>query len=505
MRIRRSILNFATSTLFMLVTMLVGLKAAPYLRLWLGLKGVGGYRVIFEGYGYLTLLELGLGGAMGPLLARALAERDEPRLRATIAAGHRAYLGVSLVTVLVGLAATPIIPWFAADVVGVQVSDLQRGWIVGLIGFLSLILLPLRTMLEARQLGYVVNLLLTAQSLLITGVSLWLARAGWGITGQALAQALGTWIFSVVVAVIVLRTHPGLLRGLFTTPPAAEARRALWSLSLPTLAINASGRVGLLTDNLVVGALLGTESVASFFFTQRLVNIGQGVLQAVGTSSWAALAELHAQGERATFNRRLIEISRLVAIFAAAGLAPVVAFNEDFLRIWMKGTVPYAGDVVTILAAINVAMLAELSLWVWCFTATGRIGTVVVPTIIGAILNLVVSVVMTRKLGLPGPLIGTTVAFTGISLWLFPILLRRVYGTSLRELAWALVPSALLGTAAVIALRGVVRGWYPPSGWISLIAVVAGSGLTILVLAVMMLPAEERHLWSQRFRAFRPR
>ena len=178
--------------LFTAVTTTIALFATPLLVNWLGEKPFGAFRVVNDGYGYLTLLELGLGGAVGPLLARAVAQDDEAALRETVAAGAWAYGKVSLATLAVGLAFTPVVPWLARDLQGADVVDLQVAWLVGLTSFLSLGLLPFRTVVEARQLGYVVNLLLTAQAIGVTLLSLGLARAGWGITGQAMALVGGS-------------------------------------------------------------------------------------------------------------------------------------------------------------------------------------------------------------------------------------------------------------------------------------------------------------------------
>ena len=57
-----------------MVTIAVGLFASPWLEHWLNEDRFGAFRVVLDCQGYLTLLELGLGGALSPLLARALAQ-----------------------------------------------------------------------------------------------------------------------------------------------------------------------------------------------------------------------------------------------------------------------------------------------------------------------------------------------------------------------------------------------------------------------------------------------
>ena len=503
MRVRRSLLNFGTLVLFTAVTTAVALFATPRLVGWLGEKRYGAFRVVNDGYGYLTLLELGLGGALGPLLARALAQRDEKALRETVAAGARAYAKVSLATAAVGLAVTPVVPWLASDLRGADVTDLKVGWVVGLSSFLSLGLLPFRSVVEAGQLGYRVNLLLTAQSVVITALSLWLAWAGWGITGQSAALAAGAWAFNLAVAGMVLRGHPGLLGALASGQGGVQTLRELRRLSLPTLVLNLSGRVSILTDSLIVGGLLGTARVTSLVTTQRLATLGQSVLQGVGGATWAALADLHARGERATFNRRLVELSRLTAILAAAGLAPVVAYNRAFVALWMGSTFPYAGDLVIAFAAVNVVLLAEQSLWAWCFSATGNVRLVVAPGAAAAVVNLAASVYLAREIGVAGPVIGTTIACAAVGLWAMPWRLRSTFGTSPWALAKAVGGPSALGAVAAFGLWRLTRV-HQPSGWSGLAAEMALSGMAVLAVCVALcLPRDEREHWRRRFAAAR--
>src|SRR4051794_33561547 len=106
------------------VTTVVALRATPLLQEWLGQWRYGAFRVVVDAYGYLTLLEMGLGGALAPLLARAVGQEDERALGATVSAGVRSYLRVSAVMVVVGLTLTPLVHRFASGLSGPEIVDL---------------------------------------------------------------------------------------------------------------------------------------------------------------------------------------------------------------------------------------------------------------------------------------------------------------------------------------------------------------------------------------------
>jgi O-antigen/teichoic acid export membrane protein len=506
MRVRRSLLSFGTMVLYTGVTMVVGLWSTPLLQLWLGVKSFGGLRVINSAYNYLGLLELGLGGALAPLLARAVGTGDRQAMGATVAAGFRDYLRVTVLTVAMGLVLTPVIPWFARDLTGAQVDDLRRAWLVGLTASLSLALLPMRWVIEARQLGYVTNLLLTLQSLVVTAIALTLARAGWGITGQSLALVTGTLGMNLAMVAVVHRSHPGLIRDAMTAPPDPAIHRAVRRLSLPTLLIHLSGRVSYLTDELVVGALINTSNVTALFNTQRLAILGQTMLQSAGNAVWAGLAELFARGDRETFNRRLVELSRLLGVLCAAGMGPAIAYNRAFVTRWIGQRNPafvYGGDAVIVVTAINVYFLAQMSLWTWCFSGTGKIRRVVPIAVVGAAVNLAASVLLTLRLGLVGPLLGTTVAVVPVALWALPVRLKGDFGTPLGPLFWAVSGPMLWGVVTIPAFWFLAR-WHAPTTYPGL---ALGMGLTglasLLAGAALLLTPDERRHWQQRLRSLR--
>src|SRR5437868_2451920 len=166
-RTRRSFWSYLSSVAFSLVTMAVAIVSTPLLLAWLGAERFGAYRAASDWGGYLSLLELGLGNALLPLLAWSLARSDKDGLRATVAAGIRAYSWMALAMLAGGIALGLILPWLV-PVSAAVVSDLRRGYWIGLLAILLVPVSPFRLLAEAAQKAYVVNGLLILQSLLIT-------------------------------------------------------------------------------------------------------------------------------------------------------------------------------------------------------------------------------------------------------------------------------------------------------------------------------------------------
>ena len=502
MRAQRSIANYFAQIVLTGTTMLLGLCASPWIERWLGPVRFGALRVVAEAQGYLMLLELGLGGGLAPLLVRSIGRDDASVTRATLAAGTRAYAVIAIVAFGVGLAVAPLIPQLAGGVASEVRIDLKWGWIIGLIGFLSLPLAPLRTVFEARQRGAVVHWLLTSQAVVITGLSLLLAYLGQGIRGQVFAAALGAWLFHAALAIMSFRRGSDLLGAEWRMPTIPAMRRGLWSLSWPTLLINVAGRLAVLTDNIIIGMILGTEAVTALYFTQRLAVAAQSLAQGVGQATWAPLAELHTLGRRELLERRLMEVSELIAVISIALLAPIAAFNHHFFTLWvLDSSLPYGGIAVVLAASVNAFLLAEFSLWNWCLTAAGQARSIAAQAVASSFVNVVASVLLTRGLGIIGPLLGTTAGFLAVTIWSLPRLLeakmgvssRRIVAASLRPWLWGLPYAAVLLAMSQAQER---------LGWTRLLLESSAGSLGFVIIAFYFVIAPSTRVdWQERLKS----
>ena len=229
--------------------------STPLLIDWLGQGRYGAVRVLIEYAGYLTLLELGLSGAVAPMLAKALSRGDTVEVRQTLAAASRTYMKVAVVTIFVGLLLWPWIPrmvpvrpmpsnpvWWS-QILGatslplsairlVNDADLSTAWLIVLSGGLLLVISPYRALVEANQRGYQINLLMLMQAILTVSLSLMLAYRGGGISGQCLANLLGLLPTYTVLLLMALVRYSGLISDL-KVPVQPEIRDRMRHLSRP--------------------------------------------------------------------------------------------------------------------------------------------------------------------------------------------------------------------------------------------------------------------------------
>src|SRR5438552_4459866 len=510
-RTRKATWGFLSGLAFAGVTVIVGLVATPLLLKWLGPERFGAFRAASDWTGHLTIFELGLSWALIPLFARALGRGDIPAVRAILQVGVRVYLGVALLMLAAGAGLASVIVHLV-PVSPNAVHDLQRGCWVGLLAILVVPLTPFRALAEADQRSYLINSLFIVQALVVTGLGLLLAWAGWGITGQFLAASLGLY------PLLFFLMHDGFRRYRRTSPVGSEdfthptetvdqtaIRREIWKMNWPSLIRNTCGRIGLFTDNLLIAYFLGPAVVASFYLTQRTFVLAQSQLLGIGSAGWAGLVELVHKGQIATFHRRLTELTGLVTVLGIAVMVPLAAFNRDFISLWV-GPICFGGEWITGLAAINGILLSIYSLWGLVISGAGHVARVVPGTIASAVVNIVVSILATILLGPPGPLLGTLTALATINSWFFPMLLKRLFQVPLWPLFRAIASPVMIGVPYALGIRWFAHA-HPSQGWILLALDMAASALLYLTIAwLAIFKAEERAVWSLRLRMLlRPR
>lgn len=498
MRTESSIWTFLSQELFAVITVLVGVLTTPLILYWLGNERFGAFETLTDWMGYLGILEWTVAESLPPLLTRAYGRRDEDDIRRIMAESLRAYARIAAVMLIVGL----VLAFFITRLIPVRpahVWDLRTAWLVGLCSLLLLPCTAFKLLAQAEQRGYWINFLLVGQSLLVTALSVVLAFAGWGILGQSLAVVLGASFFNLVVAMIEAGKLPRVLTVTVSGRTDTGARQALSQLQLPNFVFGLCGRVSYLADNIIIAFVISPATVVPFFLTQRLGALAASQLQGVGAASWAALAELHAQGELETFNLRLVELTRLVTLLAAAVLVPIVAYNSYFITRWV-GASRFGGNSLTIIAAFNAVLLAVFSLWSWCIVSTGHIREILPAMMLQTVVNVVASVVLTIKLGMVGPVCGTFIAFVGVSTWYFPTILARLFNTNPFELLAAFLKPLFIGVLYgllvwTFAANHGAADWFV-MGWQMSAIAIGYLGIAWLLL----LSGPERQLWLERLR-----
>ncbi|MFI4874678.1 MAG: lipopolysaccharide biosynthesis protein [Blastopirellula sp. JB062] len=491
-RTRRSIWTFASGLFTSGTTMVMGLLITPLLLGYLGDEQFGAYRAIVDWHALLGLVELGMAQALRAIFAEAAAEEAEFKAHDVFAYGKKIYGRLAGLLAVATLLLAGASPWL------IQVSH-QTAWELQ-IGVLCLLPLsfvfPFSLYLyaaDARQRGYWLNLGLAVQSLIVMALALLFAYSGFGIIGQCVAFTLGH-LFLPIAARIAWRN-------VYTEPSNPQSqqpvRKKLRELNSATLLMQISGKVGLESDKVLVAFLLGAASVVPFFATQRLIQLAQHQVLALGSASWAALAELYHRGEIHQFNKRLIELTSYTAVIALALCLTTGIFAQSFVTLWV-GEAQFGGWLLVLAAMIVGYVHPIVSQWKWAFGATAKAPLLVRLNLSWAAVNVLVSVAATYAFGLAGPLIGTAVSTTLVLFCALPYLLQREFATPRNRLFIAATKPLFIAIPYGLMVWRLSL-FRPNPGWVELaIWMSISAGGFLLASWFLVWDAEIRSIWKSR-------
>ena len=493
-RTRRSAWSLTSGYLLFAVTALTAFLAPPWLLPWLGSERFGAYKALLDWTSYLALLEFGIGGALLGSLASKLAQRDASTIRHLLGMGSRAYMGAIPGMLLAGFVLVAVLPRML-HLRSVGVHELRVSALILLVPLLFSPLLVFRSLAEAQQRNYYVNLLSSFQLVLTTALWLAAARAGLGLPGQSWATAAGQILVLAILVWSGMRAY-GMV---FFQPYDREATEVLRGLRWPTFVHSITDRVGLVSDNVIVAWMLGATAVSPFYLTQQLPGAAQFLLRGLGNATWAGLAELTTMEGRSRLQPALLDLTSIVSGLGLVFLVPIAAFNHHFVRLWV-GPSNYAGSAVTVMTCVNVWLWSIYSLWGWLLLGTGHIARWVPYAAASTVVNLVISVIATRFAGMVGPVVGTLAAFLLLTSWALPRVLHRVFQLSPVGL-WRTVMEPWKWGAFYTAGLWILARMQPRLGWFQLSAEMGAASLAGVALWwIVGLDRQGRTLWTNRAR-----
>jgi len=280
------------------------------------------------------------------------------------------------------------------------------------------------------------------------GVGMWLLLAGFGVVELvALGASLNLIVFVLKVRHSTKQFGVRVRQG----KSSWAMTRQMFSMSVWIFLLNLATRVIFSTDNFVVGAFRGTGAVASY-----QVALGPAsALQTAGNQfdmvSLTAAASLRAQNAMHDLRRLLLEATRVVAAVAMPGVVIFAVWGRQLLHLWVG---PFESSYWTLVVLSIGYLFATLTGSAsQVILALNRYKVIALVSLGEAAANLILSIVLVRRIGIVGVALGTTIPLCAMTLGVYiPFACRLIdlpYSRLLRRL--------LLPTVVNLVAFGILR------------------------------------------------
>jgi len=268
---------------------------------------------------------------------------------------------------------------------------------------------------------------------------------GKGIVAIAGCEMIASLSSHFIVLITTRNVYPQLKIHLHI--PSRDLLRQLWSYGSYSFLLLVSMQVIYQADNLIVGTCISTIAVTLYSIANSLCRYTQQLFNAFTNTFISAASVYESSGYESELRNLYLSGTRAIMFLCLPVLITLIIRAQTFISLWMGPQYSNpSGDVTSVLAT---ALLFSL------FNSTassiaigvGKHKPVALWTIAEAFSNILLSILLARKLGLIGVAIGTLVPSMVVNLVIWPHFIAKTLRISLSEIVSKIVVP--LGICAV--------------------------------------------------------
>jgi O-antigen/teichoic acid export membrane protein len=468
--------NVGSNWLVTVVSVVAAYVLTPFTIHKLGDDAYGTWNLINAITGYLGLLVLGVPMASVRYFAQHVAKGDVRKLNEAIGSCTALYLLLGAIALVVGAG------MYVFFVRAYDIPSMLHGDAHGAFGLMVLFvslgfvaLLP-NGVLSAHDDFVPRNMVRLWGVLLRLGLTIGLLALRSSLTVLALVQ-LACMAFDFGLCwLLVRRRYPATRMRLADFDWGMT--RAIFAFSLYVLVLNAGARLSFETDSIVIGAYMDVGSIPYFTVANSFIIYLMEFLLSIAAVVMPTATRLQTQGKSAELQEIFLKWSKIaLSLTMGAGLFLIV-LGPRFIAWWVDPAFEQpAGSVLQILMISYLFFLPVRGVALPILMGLGKAGLPTIGFLATGVLNLGLSILLVRPMGLAGVALGTAipnVLFAGLVF----IQACRELDVSIVGFVRYVVPRAVLGALPVLALLL----WFKDSLDVRSIAGLVGAGVAMTLL-----------------------
>jgi len=475
--IRNALLNWVA----LLIGMVVPYFLSPFTVHHLGNLLYGIWILVASTVSYFQLLDLGLRNAVTTFVSKSRTVGAHDESRRVVSAAVWLRLGISaLILALAGL----LVLWFPRlfsipyeHVFPARVAIIFMALSLG-VGLASGVPAAVLAAVHRYDMLSAVTL---ARTLLRTAGFVFLLERRHGIVALAAWELSASILIAVVYVALCITVVPELRQ---TLPrPEPEMIRRLWGYGAYAFLITIGGAIINYTDNGVVGVFLSPGAVTFYAIAANLIVCSREMISTMSNMFVPVASGFEAGGRTEQLQQLLLRGTQASLLLSLPISVVMFLRGRTFIGLWM-GTeyAAISGGVLQILLLNQVLTVANLTSGGIVF-GMQKHRPLAAWALFEALANLLLSVILVRRIGIYGVAWGTAIAGVICNLVFWPRYISKLLKISLRSYLWK-----AWGYAALAAIPFAASCWYEEHYW-QANSLVSFFAQTMVILPVFALAA----------------
>lgn len=359
----------------------------------------------------LSVAELGFGSAMVYAMYGPIARKDQTKIVQLLDFYKKIYRIIALVIAALGICLLPFLQHIVKDADTVTLFELRLYYLIFLFNTVVNYFVTYKySFVNAQQLNYIVNTFDALVNMAVIAVQIVVIFVTRNFLAYLLAQSAMLLLSRIAAAVYLNRRFPVLKQKPEVPLPNEERQgiytevKALSFYQFATAAVHS-------TDNIIISSLsgLGVKAVGLVSNYTLIINNVVAFVDILFVNSTSGFGNLVAEGTTAQYRKAFHEMSFLASwLYGFCAIAFFVLL-PPFITLWI-GEAKLIDTLSLLLIVINCFLQGTYGVYFRARNAKGNFGKDKWLAMNQALINLAVSVIGAKTMGLAGVYVGTVVS-----------------------------------------------------------------------------------------------
>jgi O-antigen/teichoic acid export membrane protein len=480
--------NVGSSWVSLGINIIIGFFLSPFILHRLGDVAFGIWSLIFAITGYYGIFDLGIRSSVIRYISKFTAVEDNE--------GLAKFFNTSLATyTCIGLVAT-VVTLIGSHFVGSMFPKIPPDflptahWLFLMVGLSVALGFPLGIfagMLEGLQRFYLLNFTNIAALLVRAVLTIIALHRGYGLLTVGLITVLLPLLSSVARAILIFRILPIPIGWKYVD---RSVFREMANYSGVTFIIQVAYKLRFKTDVLIIGTFLSPIAITQFSIGGRLVDYATEVVSSLAQIFLPMSSQSDAKGDMHGLRKIFVAGNRACALIIFPVAAILVVLGKAVIEAWVGRKYVAASYPILIVLLLPTTLILAQSANSRILYGMAKHRTLAWITSIEGLANLILSIVLVRRIGVIGDAIGTAVPLSFTALYFTPRYLSRLLQIRVRTALRESYLLPLLLCVPLVATLLAMRHWLPVHHLLPLLAEII---VAMLVYGVGL-------LWAARTR-----
>lgn len=430
MRTKKAILNSSINIISFIISFIPNLFVRKVFLQTLGSSMLGLSSLYTNIIGWLSIVEMGIGTAIIYSLYKPYANGEKDKIRAYIKFYGDFYKKIGLLILILGIIISPFLQFFIKD--EIDTSIVLIGFLLYLINsFISYLFSHKLCILNVAQEAYKITIGTTISKLVIALLQIMMLNIYPNFIVYIVVQIMVNLIYFILINKYIDKRYKWIDSGNETLPVEEKDGllknvKALFMHKIGGLVVNS-------TDNLVISKFVGLSILGNYTNYQMIISSLQSLLNSALNGMTASIGNMLTEKD----SNYSYEVHKKIFFlnFWIVSLMVITLYNvlNQFIVLWV-GIDKILDNITFTVILINVYFAGMRGSVEQFQSGSGNFHQDRYAPIFEAIINLSLSLILVKYIGLTGVFIGTLISNFSVIFWTKPyIVYKYVFNRNLRE------------------------------------------------------------------------